>query len=327
MSDYALEIDAITKSFGSTRALSEVSFRVKSRSIFGLLGPNGAGKTTLFSLAANFIHADSGTIRVLGIDVRNSSELRGRLGILPQDALFQRNVPIREQMAFFRLLAGRSRGEADSDVDEALELVGLEEYRHRPIQHLSHGMIKRLGIAQAFLGEPEVILLDEPTAGLDPRNAHQVHEIIRKLRERSTILVSSHNLPEIQELCDHVAILQKGKLVSEGAVDEITSSEQKIDLRLSRRLEAAEIESLLEIHGIEAFEFVESTRYSVSLNLIDRAGFAPDEPVEGERLRQASDAILAELLASLVASRAVPRFLREGNTLEAHFFKVTGTHE
>ncbi len=323
MSEFAIQIDNVTKTFGPNKALDQVSFEVQPQTIFGLLGPNGAGKTTLFSLAANFIHADSGSIRVLGIDVRNSSELRGRLGILPQDALFQRNVPIREQMVFFRRLADRSIPEAEQDVDEALEMVGLEEYRNRPIQHLSHGMIKRLGIAQAFMGNPEVILLDEPTAGLDPRNAHQVHEIIFRLRQSATIMVSSHNLAEIQSLCDHVAILKTGRLVSYGAVDEITSRDQRIELKLSRLLTEEELQDVLGINGIDNFELLDTTRYTASLDLIDRLGPREGEKIGGARLRQASDDILAELLASLVAQRCIPRYLREGNTLEAHFFKVT----
>ncbi|MHC4352715.1 MAG: ABC transporter ATP-binding protein, partial [Planctomycetota bacterium] len=202
---HVVSIEGISKRFGRIQALNDVSFEVPSNSIFGLLGPNGAGKTTLFSIVADFLKADAGTIEVLGIDTRTISRLQGRLSILPQDAQFQRNVPILDQLVFFRLLAGRTKKQAHVEVVHSLELVGLESFAKRRVGSLSHGMVKRLGIAQAFLGHPEVILLDEPTAGLDPASARQIRDLIKQLQERATIVVSSHNLAEIQELCGHVA--------------------------------------------------------------------------------------------------------------------------
>ena len=168
---HVVSIKGISKRFGRIQALNGVSFEVPSHSIFGLLGPNGAGKTTLFSIAADFLKADAGTIKVLGIDTRGISRLQGRLSILPQDAQFQRNVPILDQLVFFRLLAGRTKKQAREEVVHSLDLVGLKSFAKRRVGSLSHGMVKRLGIAQAFLGHPEVILLDEPTAGLDPASA------------------------------------------------------------------------------------------------------------------------------------------------------------
>ncbi|MHC4819586.1 MAG: ABC transporter ATP-binding protein, partial [Planctomycetota bacterium] len=246
-------IRGVTKVFGTVQALNNVSFDVPAQSLFGLLGPNGAGKTTLFSIAAHFLMPNQGSVEVLGIDVRRISELQGRLTILPQDALFQRNVPIVEQLAFFRMLDGRTRKDAEADARRTLELVGLGEYIQRRVHALSHGMIKRLGLAQAFLGEPEVVLLDEPTSGLDPANARQIRNLIRQLHEkRATVIVSSHNLAEIQELCDHVAILDEGRLVACASVDEITRSGRKVELRLSRPLNDAEIEGLLRLPGVTA---------------------------------------------------------------------------
>ena len=328
VSEFALKIEGLSKSFGSTRALDDVTIEVPRESVYGLLGPNGAGKTTLFSVVANFLQADAGSVEVLGIDVRESSRLTGRLGILPQDALFQRNVPIQEQFTFFCRLAGRTPEEAREDVARALTRVGLGDYVGKSIHQLSHGMLKRLGIAQAFLGEPEVIILDEPTAGLDPQNARQIRDLIRELRSRgSTILVSSHNLAEIQELCDRVAILDRGRLVAEGAVGEITSSDQRIEFKLNRELQQHEGDAITEILGVDRIEVLDRTRYSISLNLLARAGLEAGEPVGSGVLEDASDAILSEVYASLLANRITPREVREGNTLEAHFFKVTGQGE
>ncbi|HET7131253.1 MAG TPA: ABC transporter ATP-binding protein, partial [Gammaproteobacteria bacterium] len=154
----AIRVAGISKRFGAQRVLDDVTFDVPAQSTFGLLGPNGAGKTTLFSIVASFLKADSGSIEVLGKNpARRISELEGRLTILPQDAEFQRNMPIVEQLIFFARLGGRGRAAAEREAHGCLELVGLGDYAKRSARTLSHGMQKRLGIAQAFLGNPEVI--------------------------------------------------------------------------------------------------------------------------------------------------------------------------
>src|SRR5262245_26135379 len=193
-----VRIEDLTKHFGRVKALEGVSFDTPANSIFGLVGPNGAGKTTLFSLAAGFLKPTRGWIEVLGIDVENISALRGRLSILPQDALFQANVPILEQLIFFGRLNGLSWEAARAEAIEALNIVGLGEAASRNPRVLSHGMAKRLGIAQAFLGAPEVVILDEPTSGLDPANARSIRHLVRDLRRTGTVVISSHNLREIQ---------------------------------------------------------------------------------------------------------------------------------
>jgi ABC-2 type transport system ATP-binding protein len=313
---YVLNVNRISRSFGKTKALDNVSFSVTAQSIFGLLGPNGAGKTTLFSIIASFIRPDSGSIEVLGHDVKAVGKIKGRLTILPQDALFQQNVPILEQLIFFRLLDGSTRTEAEKEVKRTLEMVGLGEYANRRVHSLSHGMIKRLGIAQAFLGDPEVILLDEATSGLDPQNAKQIRDLIRELRTRSTIIVSSHNLAEIQELCDHVAILDHGKLVGCGAVKEITQTGRIFDLHLSRLLTSEETEKLLSLPGVKSISTAGFERYSVSF---DFTGIE-----DGSQNQTAADKIISGLMQAILDFGIAPREFREGATLEEHFLKVTG---
>jgi ABC-type multidrug transport system ATPase subunit len=302
----------VSKRFGTIQALKDVTFEVPEQSIYGLLGPNGAGKTTLFSVAAHFLNANSGSVEVLGIDVRNPTRLQGRLTILPQDALFQRNVPIVEQLAFFRRLNGRTRRDAEADARHTLELVGLGEYIHRRVHALSHGMIKRLGLAQAFLGEPEVVLLDEPTSGLDPANSRQIRDLIQQLHEkRATVMVSSHNLAEVQELCDHVAILDEGDLVACAPVEEITQAGRKLELRLSRALDEAEIEGLLRLPAVAACDAKgRDERYVVSLDL------------SGEGLDM--DGVVAALLRALLDLGVTPREVGEGASLEEVFLRHTG---
>ena len=255
-----VSIKGLSKSYDRVQALKEVSFDVPAHSIFGLLGPNGAGKTTLFSIVAGFLKKDAGTIEVLGIDNRNIHRLQGRISILPQDAQFQRNVPILEQLVFFQLLAGQPKNQAGEEVIQSLDMVGLKSFAGRRVSSLSHGMVKRLGIAQAFLGHPEVILLDEPTAGLDPASARQIRDLIKQLQERATIVVSSHNLSEIQELCDHVAILDHGRLVLAGSVDEITRADREYNLTLSRPLQDGELEQLNSIPGLRSIKSVSRSK-------------------------------------------------------------------
>jgi ABC-type multidrug transport system ATPase subunit len=305
----AIHIANISKSFGRFKALDDVSFDVPAHSIYGLLGPNGAGKTTLFSIAAGFLKADSGEMDVLGLHATDVSAHRGRFSILPQDAEFQRNTPIMEQLVFLRMLEGQNRADAEREVEATLELVGLGDYKRRGARVLSHGMAKRLGIAQAFLGSPELILLDEPTAGLDPANAKQIRDLIRSLLTRATIVVSSHNLAEIQDICDHVAILDHGKLVTAGPVAALTSAGRELDLRLSRVLNDAELARLRALPAVIAVEAKAPPDYALRLNLSDGADW---------------DTVVGRVLATLLEAGVVPRRLSEGQSLERHFLEVTG---
>jgi len=305
----AVRIRDVTKDFGRVRALDAVSIDVPARSIFGLVGPNGAGKTTLFSVVADFLRPNAGEVEVLGINVRRISRLQGRLAILPQDALFQRNVPIVEQLAFFRQLDGRPRREAEAEAHRTLERVGLGPYAARRVHALSHGMVKRLGLAQAFLGEPEVILLDEPTSGLDPQNARQIRDLIREFHARATIVVSSHNLGEVQELCDYVAILDEGHLVAAGPVEEITRGGRQVEFRLPRPLSEEDLGRLAAVPGIRDVSRRDpGDRYLAALDPAFEDGAAA----------------VAGLLRALLDLGATPRFFAEGNSLEEVFLKVTG---
>ena len=319
MATEVVSIQGITKGFGRIQALDNVTFGVPTHAIFGLLGPNGAGKTTLFSIIADFLKADAGTVEVLGHDTRHISRLQGRLTILPQDAQFQRNVPILDQLVFFRLLAGRTKAQARDEVMHCLELVGLESVARRRVGSLSHGMIKRLGIAQAFLGHPEVILLDEPTAGLDPANARQIRDLIKALQEKTTIMVSSHNLAEIQELCDHVAIMDHGKVVLTGTVDDITRANREVYLGLSRPLAPKELEQLQAISGVKQLE---SQPQPVTSQQRPTHDYLVNLDLSQDHLDQ--DMVMNALLKQLLDMGHTPRKLTEGRSLETQFLEVTG---
>ena len=313
MTSIAVRIQDLEKSFGDTKALDRISIDVPENSIFGLLGPNGAGKTTMFSIIANFLNADGGNVEVLGIDVKRISDLQGRMTILPQDAQFQSNIPILEQLAFLRALDGSDTATARREVEECLELVGLKDHARRGVRTLSHGMIKRVGIAQAFLGNPEVILLDEPTSGLDPANARQIRDLVQTLQERTTIVISSHNLAEIQEICSHVAILDEGKLVTIGTIDELTGSGRELNLGFGQPLTEQQVQKLREVRAVASIEASQAPDYMFTL----------DTGSDGGDWNSA----VAGLLRAALDQDLVPRRMSEGQSLESHFLSVTGTGE
>ncbi len=304
----ALEIQKVSKKFGATLALNDVSFDIPQKSTFGLLGPNGAGKTTLFSLIAGFLKPTAGKIRCLGIDVEQISELRGKLSILPQDALFQSNVPILEQIVFFCQLSGFTRDEAEKEAMRALGIVGLAEVARKNARTLSHGMAKRLGIAQAFLGKPEVILLDEPTAGLDPVNARTIRDLIREFPRTGTLVVSSHDLLEIQEMCSHVAILDKGKLVECNTISHITQTSRKVRMVFAKELPKDLLLAVMKVGGVKN---VSSDEPGIYLIEVDPSSRKQEE-------------ITAEIVGKLAASGMVPKSVSEGESLESRFLAVTG---
>jgi ABC-type multidrug transport system ATPase subunit len=305
----AISVQGLSKRFGSSLALDDVSFDVPAGSLSGLLGPNGAGKTTLFSCAAGFLHPTSGTIEVLGTDVRAISRLRGRFSMLPQDAAFQSGIPVIEQLVMFARLNGCGTADARQAAQNALEVVGLGEVGRKAARTLSHGMLKRVALCQAFLGEPEVVFLDEPTSGLDPENARKMRELIRGMRGNRTVVLSSHNLQEVQDLCDHVTILHQGKVLETGSMADLTSSSFLLRIAVLKPLPDAAAEALRALAVVDALELTGPAEFNLRLNLT-----APSEKEEATK----------QILATLARFDVYPRSLFEGASLEARFLEITG---
>ncbi|NMB73683.1 MAG: ABC transporter ATP-binding protein [Myxococcales bacterium] len=216
----AVEIRGLRRSFGPVQALCGVDLDVPEGCTFGLVGPNGAGKTTLFSILAGFIRPSGGQVRVLG---RPPDELPpGTLAVLPQDASFRRQVPVRSQLELFAKLQGLAPEAARRDVERVLELCDLREIANRAPDVLSHGMRKRVAIAQAFLGEPRMVILDEPIAGLDPAQARRIRTLIQAEAGKRTFVISSHVMADIETLCSRVAIIDKGRITAQPEVADLT---------------------------------------------------------------------------------------------------------
>jgi ABC-2 type transport system ATP-binding protein len=206
-----IQCDNLSKQYANKLALNNVSLTLTEGAPIALVGPNGAGKTTLFSLLCGYIQPTTGSIRVLG-HKPGSKALQGLLSALPQDAALDPNFTIVSQLQFFAQLQGMTVAAAKQEALRVLTLVDLTDSADAKPKSLSHGMGKRVSIAQALMGSPKIVLLDEPTAGLDPANAKKIRQIVKDLSGNTTFVISSHNLDELEKLCDQVVYLEHGKL-------------------------------------------------------------------------------------------------------------------
>jgi ABC-2 type transport system ATP-binding protein len=206
-----IQCDNLSKQYANKLALNNVSLTLTEGAPIALVGPNGAGKTTLFSLLCGYIQPTSGNIRILG-HKPGSKALQGLLSALPQDAALDPNFTIVSQLQFFAQLQGMTVAAAKQEALRVLTLVDLTDSADAKPKSLSHGMGKRVSIAQALMGSPKIVLLDEPTAGLDPANAKKIRQIVKDLSGNTTFVISSHNLDELEKLCDQVIYLEHGKL-------------------------------------------------------------------------------------------------------------------
>lgn len=221
----------VTKQYRHLRALDRLTFDVPRGSICGLVGSNGAGKTTAFAIAAGLTRPDDGRVEMFGSTFDPACD-SGRLTLLPQDSELPRDSCPREFLAFLGRLQGLSAGAALSEADRLLDLVHLTDRARAPARSLSHGMRKRVMIAQCFLGMPEIVLLDEPLSGLDPREVAHMREFLATQRGRRTIVISSHNLHEIEVLCDHVVFIERGRSIRWGPLTEITKTQDVTHVQL-----------------------------------------------------------------------------------------------
>ncbi|NMD50319.1 ABC transporter ATP-binding protein [Shewanella sp. DNRA4] len=239
-----IQCQGLSKYYGSKKALNNVNLTLEAGAPIALVGPNGAGKTTLFSLLCGYLTPSAGTVRILG-EAPNSPALLGQIAALPQDATLDPNLTIISQLSFFARLQGMDSKQANQEAQRVLNLVDLAEVAQQKPPSLSHGMSKRVAIAQALIGAPKLVLLDEPTAGLDPANAKKIRELVRSLSPTTTFVISSHNLDELEKLCDQVLYLDKGEL---GQSISMRSSNSGSDY-LTLTMESCDSEALIQAVG------------------------------------------------------------------------------
>ena len=229
-----IEISNLVKKYGDHVAVDNLSLTIEPGKIYGLLGPNGAGKSTTMNILTGYIGATSGTVKINGYDILDQpEEAKKCVGYLPELPPLYMDMTVAEYLKFVAELKKIEKKKRKEMINDAMEMTGVFDVSERLIKNLSKGYRQRVGFAQAVLGYPQIIILDEPTVGLDPKQIIEIRELIKKLGENHTVILSSHILTEISAVCDHVFIISKGKLVASDATENLInlmSTEQNIDI-------------------------------------------------------------------------------------------------
>lgn len=217
-----IEVRNVTKRFGPTVAVRNVSFSVPKGEVLGLLGPNGAGKTTTMRILTCYMPADEGTATVAGYDVHSHSlEVRRRIGYLPENAPLYKEMYALAYLDFLARVRGIPQSQRKARIDHVVETCGLDGVLHKRIGEMSKGYQQRVGLAQTLIHEPEVLILDEPTTGLDPNQIKEIRTLIREIGREKTVILSTHILPEVQATCSRVLIMRNAELVADGSPQEL----------------------------------------------------------------------------------------------------------
>ena len=225
-----IEVSHLTKKYGSRLAVDDVSFTVEDGRIYGLLGPNGAGKSTIMNILTGYLSATSGQVTVAGHPLPEEADAaKACVGYLPEQPPLYPEMTVQEYLDFAAELKGVKKAERKEQVRKAARRTGLEAVLPRLIRSLSKGYRQRVGIAQALLGSPKLIILDEPTVGLDPAQVIEIRKLIRELGRAHTVILSSHILSEVQAVCQKVLVLSKGKLAASGTLEELTAGEKSLE--------------------------------------------------------------------------------------------------
>ena len=303
---YVVETSGLTKRFGERVAVANVDLRVPRGSAFGYLGPNGAGKTTLIRMLLGLTHASAGTMQLLGRPVpRERAAALARVGAIVEEPRFLGHLTGRENLTV--IAAARER-EAHARIDGALARVGLSERADERVKRYSLGMRQRLGVARSLLADPELLILDEPTNGLDPAGIHEFRDMIRGfVAEGRTVLLSSHLLDEVEKICDEVAIVDQGKVVAQGPIAELAATgKQTILIATSDDEQALAI--LSEHRGVESVT-TESAGMRVTLD--------PESDAAGDDISR----------RLVLAGLAIRRFEPARRSLEQRFLEITSRLE
>lgn len=252
-----IEVKNLTKRYGNTYAINDLNFTVNDGEIVGFLGPNGAGKSTTMNILTGYLSATQGSAVIGGYDILESPyQAKRKIGYLPENPPLYLDMTVKEYLNFLYDLK-KVNLEKSAHIREICDLVKITHVYDRLIKNLSKGYKQRVGIAQAMLGNPEVLILDEPTVGLDPNQIIEIRNLIKKLGEKHTVILSSHILTEVQAVCDRIIVISGGRLVADGTAEELSnilSNDHKIILRADGP--EKEIQSLIgKINGVEKIEF------------------------------------------------------------------------
>lgn len=252
-----IEVNHLTKKYGDRFALNDLTFTVEDGKIYGLLGPNGAGKTTCMNIMTGYIAATEGQVKINGFDiVKDAEEAKKHIGYLPEIPPLYPDMKVREYLEFAAELKRVKKEERSQQINDVMEKTFISDMQNKLIKNLSKGYKQRVGLAQAMLGNPSVIILDEPTVGLDPKQILEIRELILSLKKEHTVILSSHILSEVSAVCDEIMIISKGKVVACDTPDGLShlmQGEDNLELVI-KGSESTVRQILLEIEGIRSYE-------------------------------------------------------------------------
>ncbi len=252
-----IEIQNLTKIYGQIKAINNVSFTVEKGEILGFLGPNGAGKSTTMNIITGYLSSTSGSVRVCGYDIlEHPTEVKKRIGFLPEQPPVYLDMTVKDFLNFVADIKLVPKKKQKAQIDDIMELTGITDHRNRLIKNLSKGYRQRVGLAQALVGNPEVLILDEPTVGLDPKQIIEIRRLIKALGKEHTIILSSHILPEVSMVCERVVIINKGEIAAVDTPENLSRHIGKSN-RLSVTITGPRNSVLGKIRGIGGVTYVE----------------------------------------------------------------------
>jgi ABC-2 type transport system ATP-binding protein len=240
-----IRIENLSKRYGSQRAVDAISFEVKTGEILGFLGPNGAGKSTTMKMITGYLGIGGGEIYIGDKSVsQDGDELKKHIGYLPENNPLYPDLPVLDYLEFCAALQGVSRGLIPDRVRKMVNVCGLNAEKHKKIGELSKGFRQRVGLAQAMIHDPEILILDEPTTGLDPNQIVEIRKLIRELGKEKTVILSTHILPEVEATCDRILIINKGKIVADGTAENLRRQAEGREI-LKVRIEEGQTDDIL----------------------------------------------------------------------------------
>jgi len=270
-----IDVHDVTKSYGPVEALRGVTFHIAAGEIVGLLGPNGAGKTTAMKILTGYLQPDDGTVTVNGLDVlEETRQVQSHIGYLPETAPLYPELSVQAYLKMMAELRQIPEEEQQALLSEAIYATGLQEHLVRPIGHLSKGFRQRVGLAQAILHKPRLLILDEPTIGLDPTQMVEVRSLIRRLAHNSTILFSTHILSEVEALCDRVIILMNGEIKADARLSELSATPDAVLVLQSQP--TGVFKALRKIEGVRSVEQVEMPDKHPTYRILGEADHGAD---------------------------------------------------
>ena len=262
-----IKIENLTKVYGLQRAVDDISFEVKTGEILGFLGPNGAGKTTTMKMITNYISIDGGDVKLSGNSIKaNDDNMRKHIGYLPEHNPLYQDMPVMDYLDFSAALQGVPKHLTPARVKEMIKLCGLNAEKHKKIGELSKGYKQRVGLAQAMIHDPEILILDEPTTGLDPNQIVEIRRLIKEIGKEKTVILSTHILPEVEATCDRILIINKGKIVVDGTAETLRKQAQGQEI-LTVTIEDGDQSSVLkairELPSVASVETIGELRYEI----------------------------------------------------------------